>query len=440
MSKISRAHLQPVIQRIDKRLPGWIPRLLGSGGRVQMINSVLSAIPNFFMACILWDKATVEAINKITRAFLWKNKTEIHGGHCLVAWETVILPKEQGGLGIRNLLRHNQALMANLAAKLLSDGTGPCFDWLSRWYLQGQIPNEPHSQDTPFWKSLLKAISIVQGTTRCIVKSGKSIAFWIDNWTELGRLNEAFPILYSYAKNETCTVKSQFTGNGWEPELHESLSATAQLQLQALLAYLQNNHPQLSEDPDARLLVTTGKSPTTKGYYSLLCDHGMRWLPKNWVWTATVPHRHKIFLWLAFRDRLNTNGNMTKKKWRQDAGCDLCPAIESIHHITLHCKYSNWVWDKWMLSEAASQATSITHFVQHIQSTKDGITAQAWPICFAAGMLNLWKMRNDRIFNQKHTTRRMLRWSVANDIELWANRSPKLQDELRTWAAKMQTL
>jgi hypothetical protein len=53
MCKISRTNLQPVIQRIDKRLPGWIPRMLGSGGRVQMINSVLSAIPNFFMACIL---------------------------------------------------------------------------------------------------------------------------------------------------------------------------------------------------------------------------------------------------------------------------------------------------------------------------------------------------------------------------------------------------
>jgi hypothetical protein len=44
--------------------------MLGAGGRVQMINSVLSAIPNFFMACILWDKTTIEAINKITRAIL----------------------------------------------------------------------------------------------------------------------------------------------------------------------------------------------------------------------------------------------------------------------------------------------------------------------------------------------------------------------------------
>jgi hypothetical protein len=254
------------------------------------------------------------------------------------------------GLGIQNLLRHNQALIANLAAKLLSEGTGPCFDWLTRWYLQGQIPNEPHSQDTPFWKSLLKVITLVQDTTRCIAKSGKSIAFWIDNWTEIGRLRDTSPILYTFAKNATCTVKSQFIGNGWELDIHDSLSTTAPLQLQTLLAYQQANHPQLNEDSDVRLLVTTGKSPTTKAYYNLLCDHGTRWLPKNWVWTT----RHKIFLWLAFHGRLNTNENMTKKNWCQDAGCDLCPVTESIHHITLHCKYSSWVWDKWLVSDAAS--------------------------------------------------------------------------------------
>jgi hypothetical protein len=139
------------------------------------------------------------------------------------------------------------------------------------------------------------------------------------------------------------------------------LSTTAQLQLQALLLYLQANHPHLNEESDVRLLVTTGKRPTTTAYYRLLCDHGVRWLPNNWVWTTTVPHKHKIFLWLAFYGRLNTNENMTKKNWCQDAGYALCPAAESIQHITLHCKYSHWGWDKWLVSDAASQATSITH-------------------------------------------------------------------------------
>jgi hypothetical protein len=138
-----------------------------------------------------------------------------------------------------------------------------------------------YSQDTPFWKSLLKVITLVQDTTTCIANSGRSIAFWIDNWTETGRLRDAFPILYTYAKNVNCTVKSQFTGSGWELDLHDSLSATANLQLQTLMAYLQTNHPRLNEESDVRLLVTTGKRPTTKAYYSLLCDHGTRWLPKN---------------------------------------------------------------------------------------------------------------------------------------------------------------
>jgi hypothetical protein len=56
------------------------------------------------MACILWDAASIETINKLTRAFLWKNKKDIHGGHCLLAWDIVTLPKEQGGLELETWL------------------------------------------------------------------------------------------------------------------------------------------------------------------------------------------------------------------------------------------------------------------------------------------------------------------------------------------------
>jgi hypothetical protein len=77
--------------------------------------------------------------------------------------------------------------MANLAAKLLSGGAGPCFEWLSRWYLQNQIPESPTTQDTPFWKSMIKHITLVQSTTKCKANSGKTTAFWNDVWTELGK-------------------------------------------------------------------------------------------------------------------------------------------------------------------------------------------------------------------------------------------------------------
>jgi hypothetical protein len=66
----------------------------------------------------------------------------------------------------------------------------------------------------------------------------------------------------------------------------------------------------------------------------------------------------------------------------------------------------------------------------NIGETKHGVTAQAWVVCSAACMLNLWKMRNDRIFNNKHTTKRKFQWLVAHYIDLWASRTPSLKEEL----------
>jgi hypothetical protein len=328
--------------------------------------------------------------------------------------------------------------MANLAAKLLTEGSGPCFGWLSRWYLQNQIPEIATAQDTPFWKSLVKHITLVQNTTKCIVNSGRKTSFWNDVWTGLGQLKEVFPNLYTFANNSSCTVRSQFQVNGWNLDLYNNLSQSANNERLELQLYLQTNHPSLNDAVDERLLITTGKKPTTADFYKLLCDRGTRWLPYSWVWNKAVPSRHKFFLWLAFHGRLNTKDNMTKKKWCQDAGCDLCPAVESIDHITLHCKFSAWAWDKWNLAQQASQALSIRHFFLQVYETKQGNQAKVWNICFAACMLNLWKMRNERIFNNKLVNRRNFQRLIAQDIQLWANRTPKLREELRQWSLAIQ--
>jgi hypothetical protein len=129
---------------------------------------------------------------------------------------------------------------------------------------------------------------------------------------------------------------------------------------------------------------------------------------------------------------------MTRKKWCHDAGCDLCPAVESIEHITLHCKFSSWVWERWNANDAALSSTSIHQFVQRVQENKQGVAAEVWPICFAAGMLNIWKMRNDRIFNNKRANRRKLQCLIAQDITLWSSRTPKLKDELMLWAGQIR--
>ncbi|GJN11830.1 hypothetical protein PR202_ga30057 [Eleusine coracana subsp. coracana] len=46
-----------------------------------------------------------KVVDKIRRGYLWKGYTDVKGGQCLVAWNTVCHPLEQGGLGI-SILQH----------------------------------------------------------------------------------------------------------------------------------------------------------------------------------------------------------------------------------------------------------------------------------------------------------------------------------------------
>jgi hypothetical protein len=73
-----------------------------------------------------------------------------------------------------------------------------------------------------------------------------------------------------------------------------------------------------------------------------------------------------------------------------------------------------------------------------VQDSKQGVAAQVWPICFVAGMLNIWKMRNERIFNNKSASMRRLQWLIAQDIALWSSKTPKSKDELLLWAGQIQ--
>uniref|UniRef100_A0ACD5WF65 Uncharacterized protein n=1 Tax=Avena sativa TaxID=4498 RepID=A0ACD5WF65_AVESA len=258
---------------------------------------------------------------------------------------------------------------------------------------------------------------------------GDRTAFWHDNWINLGRLCHELPVLYSFAIDPCCTIQSQRPDGIWNLQLHSPLSHTAQLQLHLLLQTLNNIGSPGTNIQDDRLLVTTGKRPTTKDFYNLFSDRGLVWAPGRWVWRKIIPHRHRIFLWLALKGRLNTKDNMVVKKWCSDAGCDQCPVVESVEHITLHCRQADWVWDKLGVMQAA-RANDLKTLVHYVPS-------DTWPICMAACLLHLWKAQNNRVFNNKHIARRPLLTNIADELTLWAFRKPKLKPKLMHWVNKL---
>ena len=103
--RLKKEDLQPLVDKIARRLPSWMSHLMTPIGRATMVNVVLSSIPVYLLMAINAPKWVIKGIDKIRRSFLWAGKASTNGGVCRVAWARVCLPKEYGGLGIPDLER-----------------------------------------------------------------------------------------------------------------------------------------------------------------------------------------------------------------------------------------------------------------------------------------------------------------------------------------------
>jgi hypothetical protein len=68
-----------------------------------MVQHVLTSMIVYLAMTIDFPPWALEAVDKIRKGFLWKGRTEVRGGHCLVAWGRVCRPLHLGGLGISSL-------------------------------------------------------------------------------------------------------------------------------------------------------------------------------------------------------------------------------------------------------------------------------------------------------------------------------------------------
>ena len=85
-------------------------RLFIQGGRLTLLKSILSSLPPYFLSLFTISIVVAARLERIQRNFLW-GSSEGSFKYPLVAWDKVCSPIEMGGLGIRNVVSFNQALL-----------------------------------------------------------------------------------------------------------------------------------------------------------------------------------------------------------------------------------------------------------------------------------------------------------------------------------------
>ena len=94
--------LSPIMDRVERRLSAcstW----LSYSGRLQMVNSAITPIVTYTLCTIKVRKGFIENIDRARKQCLWRGNDDTARGGNLVAWTTVMQPKEKWGLGVINL-------------------------------------------------------------------------------------------------------------------------------------------------------------------------------------------------------------------------------------------------------------------------------------------------------------------------------------------------
>ena len=93
---------KPVIDRIVARLSLWNNKFLSCGGRLILLKSVLSSLPVYFLSFFKAPAGIISSIESIFKRFFWGGG-EDHRKIAWINWNSVCVPKEDGGLGVWRL-------------------------------------------------------------------------------------------------------------------------------------------------------------------------------------------------------------------------------------------------------------------------------------------------------------------------------------------------
>ena len=202
-----------VIEKLEHQLAGWKRLYLSKGGRVMLIKSTLANVPTYYLSLFPIPVSVAKRIEKIQRNFLWGGLGEEFKYH-LVKWMEICTPIKEGGLGIRNLLVFNRALLGK---------------WLWRYGVErdawwrvvveakygslrgGWCSFEPRgAYGVGFWKNIRKGWDTFKGFTQFEVGEGTRVSFWHDLWYGDSALKFAFLGLFSIACEKDATVADNY--------------------------------------------------------------------------------------------------------------------------------------------------------------------------------------------------------------------------------------
>jgi hypothetical protein len=289
-----KEHYIPLIQRIQRRL-SCSSNFLSQAGRLELVNSVFSALPMFFMCTLKIPKAIIKEIDIFRKHCLWRGNDINSKKPPLIAWNSVTQRKVNGGLGVLRLESQNEALLIKLLHKFFNHSDLPWVHLIwNNYYLIRGLPGN-RSVGSFWWKSIVKLLPNFKGLAIPAIGNGRSISFWDDQWSQ-SIPRHIFPELFSFVKNSKMTIKEAKEQEQFHGLFHLPISDQAYDQFLVLKGSWEQIV--LNDAHDRwKYIWGSDKFSSQKAYrFSMgqMQTHPIYRL----VWKSKCQPKHRVFYWL----------------------------------------------------------------------------------------------------------------------------------------------
>ncbi|XP_047326479.1 uncharacterized protein LOC124930161 [Impatiens glandulifera] len=323
----SKASWDSTIAKMERKLPIWKSKMISKGGRFILINSALASMPTYMMSLFLMPKSVAVKMERIICKFLW-GSSESSFCH-LVRWDKVKKFKDQGGLGIQDLISFNTTLLSK---------------WCSIYSL------EP----TSLWATMIKCkygidwsgwfTKPINHVVGCGIWSGISVIWKTFREQCKFLVGDGFRLVFGMTD---ATVKDMFdmSSNGFSRRIRYMRRLNAD-EL-ALYDKVLNLVGRKEVNPSSHDIMRWQDIDTFKfsHYYSLIAENA----PYNFIWEklweSKLPSKISFFGWSVMHGGILTDDRCMKKGCVMASRCRMChKEVESTPHLLLHCDGVLAIW------------------------------------------------------------------------------------------------
>lgn len=405
--KLRICDYKPLLDQLRARFSSWSSRALSYVGRRQLISSVIYGTLNFWFSTFLLLKGCLKQVESLCCRFLWNGNINARAS-ARVSWANCCFPKEEGGLGLRDLILWNKTLNLKLIWLLYQENESLWASWCKEHRLKGislwSIDEE--KQGSWIWKSILKLRPVAERFLRCHVGNGRTASFWYDQWTPLGVLisflGPSGPRALGVPLNST--VADACTPVGWKLR-HARTPAAESLQLYLCTVPL----PSTSDVSDAYVWEVDNvelEAFSTKRTWESIRNRRERQSWTEIVWYKGAIPSQAFMMWMTHLDRLPTRERIAIWAVNSLDSCCICNVyLESRDHLFLRCVFSEHIWFLVLqrLGYQPFRFHTWTAFMDWLGLRDNVCPTTLRRLAAQATIYSLWWERNNRLHNSIST-------------------------------------